>query len=74
MGIWAVMLLSMTLALGQTQPPDIQQKCWKLLDDAAQDRNPDVRKDAAEALSLAEVRHKTRSKGVKDFGINPVWS
>lgn len=58
MGIWAVMVLSMTLALGQTQPPDIQQKCWKLLDDAAQDRNPDVRKDAAEALSLVPLNDK----------------
>jgi len=57
-GIWAVMLLSMTLALGQTHPPDITQRCWNLLNDAAQDRNPDVRKDAAEALSLVPVSDK----------------
>jgi HEAT repeat protein len=58
-GIWAAMLLSMTLALGQTQPPDISQKCWTLLGDAAKDRNPDVRKDAAEALSLVPANDKT---------------
>jgi HEAT repeat protein len=58
-GIWAGLLLSMTPALGQTQPPvDTQQRCWTLLDDAAKGKNPDVRKDAAEALSLVPVSDK----------------
>ncbi len=58
MGIWAVVVLSMALALGQTRPPDIKQRCWDLLNEAAQDRNPDVRKDAAEALSLVPADGK----------------
>jgi HEAT repeat protein len=52
------MALGMTLALGQGRPPDVTQRCWNLLKDAAQDRNPDVRKDAAEALSLVPVSGK----------------
>ena len=58
MGIWAVMVLSITLASGQSHPPDITQTCWDLLNFAAQDSNPDVRKDAAEALSLVPVNDK----------------
>jgi HEAT repeat protein len=52
------MVLSMTLALGQARPPDVTRRCWELLKDAAQDKNPDVRKDAAEALSLIPVNGK----------------
>jgi len=52
------MALGMTLALGQTRPPDVTQRCWELLKVAAQDKNPDVRKDAAEALSLVPVNGK----------------
>lgn len=55
MGIWAVMALGMTLAMGRTQPADVAQRCWSLLNGALQDRNPDIRKDAAEALSLVPV-------------------
>ncbi len=53
MGIWAAMAVSMTLAVGQAQPPDTIPRCWNMLNSAVHDRNPDVRKDAAEALSLA---------------------
>jgi len=57
-GLWAVMVLAITLALGQTHPSDIMQRCWGLLYGAVQDRNPDVCKDAAEAFSLVPVSEK----------------
>lgn len=38
---------------GQEPPADITQTCRQMLEDAVQDKNPDVRKDAVEALSLA---------------------
>ncbi len=60
MGIWAAMALVTTLALGQARPPDMMQKCWNLLNSAGRDRNPDVRKDAAEALSLAPASAESR--------------
>ena len=59
MGIWAAKALSMTLAVGQTHRPDITQRCWSLLQDAAKDGNPGVRKDAAEALSLLPLGDQT---------------
>jgi HEAT repeat protein len=54
--IWALMVLTTTLALGQTKPSDTVQRCRSMLDEAAQDKNPDVRKGAAEALSLVGVK------------------
>lgn len=54
--IWAVMLLTATLGLGQATPPDTLQRCRKMLSDAAQDKNPDVRKDVAEALGMVGVK------------------
>jgi HEAT repeat protein len=56
MRILALMVLTTTLALGQTKPSDTAQRCRRMLDDAAQDKNPDVRTGAAEALSLVGVR------------------
>jgi HEAT repeat protein len=57
--ILSTQVLSTSLGLGQTHPPDIVQRCWTLLNDAAQDGNPDVRRDAAEALSLLPISGKT---------------
>src|SRR5208282_2600370 len=54
--IWLLMMLGTTLAFGQTPPPDTVQRCLKLLNDAAYDRNPDGRKGAAEALSLMGLK------------------
>jgi HEAT repeat protein len=54
--IWLLMVLTTTLALGQMKPSDTVQRCRSMLDDAAQDKNPDVRKNAAEALSLVGVK------------------
>ena len=56
MRIWILMMLGTTLALGQTKPSDTVQRCRSMLDEAAQDKNPDVRKGAAEALSLVGVK------------------
>ena len=56
MRIWILMMLSTTLALGQTKPADTVQRCRSMLAEAAQDKNPDVRKRAAEALSLVGVK------------------
>jgi HEAT repeat protein len=50
------MLLSATLAFGQTKPADTVQRCRGILNDAVHDRNPDGRKGAAEALSLVGVK------------------
>jgi HEAT repeat protein len=55
-----MMMLGTTLAFGQAQPTDTIQRCRSMLNDAAHDRNPDVRKGAAEALSLV---------GVKDYAL-----
>src|ERR1035438_4960443 len=54
MRIWILLLavLSSTPAFGQTKPVDNLQKCRTILNDAVQDKNPDVRKNAAEAMSL----------------------
>jgi hypothetical protein len=52
MRIWALMVLTTTLAFGQTKPSDTVQRCRRMLEEAAHDKNPDVRKGAAEALSL----------------------
>jgi HEAT repeat protein len=56
MRIWILMMLSTTLAFGQTKPADTVQRCQSILAEAAQDKNPDVRKRAAEALSLVGVK------------------
>jgi HEAT repeat protein len=60
MRTWVLMVvttvLGATLALGQTKPSDTVQRCRRMLDDAAQDKNPDIRKSAAEALSLVGIR------------------
>jgi HEAT repeat protein len=50
------MMLSTTLAFGQTKPADTVQRCRSMLNDAVHDRNPDGRKAAAEALSLVGVK------------------
>jgi HEAT repeat protein len=52
------MMLSTTLAFGQTKPADTAQRCLSMLNDAAHDRNPDGRKGAAEALSLMGLNDK----------------
>jgi len=60
------MVLGTSLAVAQAPPPDlatvppaeITKRCWNLLNDALQDKNPDVRKDAAESLSLVPVSRK----------------
>jgi HEAT repeat protein len=54
--IWILMMLSTTLAFGQAKPADTVQRCQSMLAEAAQDKNPDVRKRAAEALSLVGVK------------------
>jgi HEAT repeat protein len=54
--VWILMMLSTTLALGQTKPADTVQRCLSMLNDAAYDRNPDGRKGAAEALSLVGLK------------------
>ena len=51
-----MMMLSTTLAFGQTKPADTVQRCRDMLNDAVHDRNPDGRKGAAEALSLVGVK------------------
>ena len=56
MRIWILMMLSTTLVFGQTKPADTVQRCQSMLTEAAQDKNPDVRKRAAEALSLVGVK------------------
>jgi HEAT repeat protein len=56
MRIWILMLLSATLAFGQTKPNDAVEKCQTILNSAVHDRNPDIRKGAAEALSLLGVK------------------
>ncbi|MGO8787599.1 MAG: HEAT repeat domain-containing protein [Terriglobia bacterium] len=61
MRFWVLMLLGTTLAFGQAKPADTLQRCKSMLNDAAQDRNPDGRKGAAEAFSLV---------GVKDGALN----
>ena len=56
MRIWILMMLSTTLAFGQTKPADTVQRCRSILNDAVHDKNPDGRKAAAEALSLVGVK------------------
>ena len=57
MRIWILMMmLSTTLAFGQTKPADTVQRYRDMLNDAVHDRNPDGRKGAAEALSLVGVK------------------
>jgi len=54
--IWILVMLSTTLAFGQTKPADTVQRCRSMLNDAVHDRNPDGRKAAVEALSLVGVK------------------
>ena len=56
MRIWILMMLSASLLFGQTKSIDTLQRCRSMLNDAAQDRNPDGRKGAAEALSMVGVK------------------
>lgn len=56
MRVWILMMLSATLAFGQAKPDDTMQECRGILKDAVADHNPDVRKGAAEALSLVGVK------------------
>ena len=56
MRVWILMMLSATLALGQAKPPDTLARCRGILSDAVQDHNPDIRKNAAEALSLVGLK------------------
>ena len=56
MRTWILMMLSATLALGQAKPPDPVVRCRSILKDAVQDHNPDIRRNAAEALSLVGVK------------------
>lgn len=60
MRIWILLLamLSATLAFGQTKPVDNLQRCRTILNDAVQDKNPDSRKNAAEAMSLLGLKDK----------------
>jgi HEAT repeat protein len=60
-----LMILSATLTCAQSQPeataqanPSPREIAHSLLADAIQDRNPDVRKDAAEAMSLMKADDK----------------
>jgi HEAT repeat protein len=56
MRVWILMMLSATLAFGQAKPPDTLARCRGILSDAVQDHNPDIRKNAAEALSLVGLK------------------
>ena len=56
MRIWILVMLSTTLAFGQTKTADTIQRCQSILAEAAQDKNPDVRERAAEALSLVGLK------------------
>ena len=56
MRVWILMMLSATLAFGQAKSDDLMQKSRGILKDAVADHNPDVRKGAAEALSLLGVK------------------
>jgi HEAT repeat protein len=56
MRLWILMMLGATLAFGQTKPVDNLQRCQSILTDAENDRNPDGRKGAAEALSLVGLK------------------
>lgn len=56
MRIWILTLLGTALAFGQANIPDTRQRCRDILNDAVSDKNPDVRKGAAEALSLVGMK------------------
>ncbi len=56
MRIGILMILGTTLAFGQAKPADTVERCRSILHGAAHDGNPDVRKGAAEALSLVGVK------------------
>src|SRR5579863_4609705 len=48
----SVWVLSPTVVLGQAPALDTAQRCREMLKQATQDKNPDIRKAAVEALSL----------------------
>ena len=56
MRTWILMMLSATLALAQAKAPATLARCRGILRDAVQDHNPDIRKNAAEALSLVGIK------------------
>ena len=56
MRFWLLMMLGTSLAFGQAATPDNDPRCKDLLNAAIHDKNPDVRKAAAEALSLMGFR------------------
>jgi HEAT repeat protein len=55
--IWIVVLmLGAMAAFGHASSPETVQKCRSILNDSVNDRNPDNRKGAAEALSLVGIK------------------
>src|SRR5947207_3081928 len=54
----ALMMLTATLALGQTQPSDPGTRAREILEQGTKDKNPDVRTEAVVALSLVGAREK----------------
>jgi HEAT repeat protein len=58
MRTFAAIMLAATLGLGQSQPPDAGERSREVLERAAKDRNPDVRKEAVVAVSLVGAKEK----------------
>lgn len=57
MRILTVATIAVAVAVGQAQTPDLLQKrCRDMFDEAVRSGNPDIRKEAAEALSLLGVK------------------
>ena len=54
----ALMMLTATLALGQTQTSDPGTRAREILEQGPKDKNPDVRTAAVVALSLVGAREK----------------
>ncbi len=52
------MMLAATVGVGQTQPSDPGPRCRDILEQAAKDKNPDVRKEAVVAVSLVGARER----------------
>jgi HEAT repeat protein len=55
----AMLVRPATIVRGQTPPSDTAQRCREMLEQALQDKNPDVRKDAVEALSLMPANDRS---------------
>ena len=62
MNIWAAVMLATMLSAGQSPEVPTTKRCWNLLDEAIHDKNPDVRKDAAESVSLLPVNQQVLSR------------